>query len=135
MAIVAVLMDTSAAPGSKLDPELRAEIEKLAPGLEVGEVGESEIADNAVTNPKIKEGAVHSEQIGVGEVKAINLGAKQVQTAAIGDDQVTGRTAGLGVVTARDAGGNFIESEEWHGTAAAYALITTPSPNVTYFIT
>jgi hypothetical protein len=134
MAIVAVLMDTNAAPGAKLDPALRAEIEKLAPGLEIGEVGTDELADNAVTDAKIKEGAVHSEHIAEGEVKAINLGSKAVGTNALADDSVTGRTAGPGVVTAKDPAGNYIESEEWHGTAAAFAQINPRLPNVTYYV-
>ena len=134
MAIVAVLMDTTAAPGSKLDPELRAEIEKLAPGLEIGEVGESELADNAVTEGKIKEGAVHSEHIAEGEVKAINLGEGQVGTPALATDSVTGEKAGPGVVTAKDPAGNYIESGEWHGTAAQLAQINPRSPNVTYYV-
>lgn len=135
MAIVAVLMDTSAAPGSKLDPELKAEIEKLAPGLEIGEVGEQELADNSVTAPKIKEGAVGTEHIAEGGVHAINVAAGAIGTAALAADGVTGEKAGAGVVTARDAAGNYIESSEWYGTAAAYALIAAPDPNVTYYIT
>lgn len=134
MAIVAVLMDTSKPAGSKLDPALRAEIEKLAPGLEVGEVGEESLADNAVTSPKIKEGAVDTEHIAEGGVHAINIGAGEVHTAALAVDSVTGEKAGPGVVTAKDPGGNYIESGEWHGTAAQYAQITGPDPNVTYYI-
>jgi hypothetical protein len=134
MAIVAVLMDTSAAPGSKLDPELKAEIEKLAPGLEVGEVGENELADNAVTGPKIREGAVDTAQIAEGGVHSINLATGAVVAASIATDAVTGEKAGPGVVTAKDAAGNYIESAEWHGTAAQYAQITQPDPNTSYYI-
>lgn len=135
MAIVAVLMDTNAEPGSKLDPAMIAEIEKLAPGLEVGEVGEAELADSSVTHPKLDEGAVHSENIAEGEVKAVNLAASAVGTNALAGDSVTGEKAGAGVVTAKDSAGNYIESEEWHGTAAAFAQINPRNPNVTYYVT
>ncbi|QHB37775.1 tail fiber protein [Mycobacterium phage Imvubu] len=135
MAIVAVLMDTNAEPGEKLDPALRAEIEKLAPGLEIGEVGESELADNAVTSPKIKEGAVHTEHIAEAGVEAVNIKAGAVGTAALAGDSVTGAKAGAGVVTAKDPAGNYIESEEWHGTAAQFAQINPRNPNVTYYVT
>ena len=135
MAIVAVLMDTNAPPGSKLDPEMVAEIEKLAPGLEVGEVGEVEIADDAVTRPKIRAGAVGTAEIGEGEVKPPNIKAGAVGTAALADNAVTAAKAGAGVVTAVDAAGNAIESLEWHGTAAQLAQITTRDPNTTYYVT
>lgn len=135
MAIVAVLMDTTAAPGSKLDPEMKAEIEHLAPGLEVGEVGEAELAEHAVTQPKIAPGAVGTTEIAEGGIEAVNYAAGSVGSAALADDGVTGAKAGPGVVTAKDAAGNYIESSEWHGTAAAYALIETPDPNTTYYIT
>ncbi|QWY84384.1 hypothetical protein SEA_KNOCKER_42 [Mycobacterium phage Knocker] len=137
MAIVAVLMDTSAEPGSKLDPDMIAEIQKLAPGLEVGEVGELELANNAVTREKIDEGAVGSAEIGEGEVKPPNIEAGAVGENALADNAVTGAKAGAGVVTAVDAAGNFIESKEWHGTAAAFAQIAVNDrdPNTTYYVT
>lgn len=135
MAIIAVLMDTNAEPGQKLDPELIAEIQKLAPGLEVGEVGELELADGAVTRAKLREGAVGSPQIGEGEVKPPNIEAGAVGTNALADNGVTGAKAGPGVVTAVDAAGNFIESKEWHGTAAAFDQIAQRDPNTTYYVT
>ncbi|UXE04414.1 hypothetical protein SEA_FUNSIZED_43 [Mycobacterium phage Funsized] len=135
MAIVVLFMDTGAAPGAKLDPELIAEIQKLAPGLEVGEVGELELADGAVTAAKLREGAVGTVQIAEGGVGAANIAAKAVGTNALADDGVTGVKAGTGVVTAKDAAGNFIESSEWQGSAAAFAQIAQRDPNTTYYVT
>ena len=101
----------------------------------LGEVGEVEIADDAVTRPKIRAGAVGTAEIGEGEVKPPNIEAGAVGTAALADNAVTAAKAGAGVVTAVDAVGNAIESLEWHGTAAQLAQITTRDPNTTYYVT
>lgn len=134
MAITTVMFDTVAAPGSKLDPLVAAEVEHLAPGLQSGEVQETTLADGSVSNPKIKAGAVTSEKIAQGGVEAINLAADAVGTAALQDDSVTAAKAGTGVVTAYDGAGNPIESRDVYLTVAQYNAIETPDPNTTYYI-
>ena len=135
MAVTTVFFDTAAAPGSKLDPEMRAEIEFLAPGLEDGEVGNSQLADNSITTDKIAPGGVTGVDIAADTLVTENYGPGSVDTAALADDAVTAAKAGVGVKTAYDAAGNPIESKEVYLTSAQYNLITTPDPNTTYYIT
>lgn len=134
MAVTAVLMDTAAARGSKLDPDMKAEVEFLSPDIESGQVGETELALHAVSRDKIKPGAVGGAQIGANEILAENMGPDSVGSSALIADAVLGEHAGPGVVTAVDAAGNYIESTDWIGTAAEYAMIPTPSPNVNYYV-
>lgn len=135
MAITTVFFDTAAAPGEKVDPELRAEIEHLAPGLEDGEVGTAQLANDAVTTEKIAPGAVTGVEIGADAILTDNYQPGSVDTAALKDDAVTAAKAGQGVVTAYDAAGNPIESKEVYLTSAQYNAIVTPDPNTTYYIT
>ncbi|AGT12939.1 hypothetical protein KAYACHO_35 [Mycobacterium phage KayaCho] len=134
MAIVNVLMDTAAERGSKFDDETRAEIEFLSPDLEAGQVGEVELAAQAVSRAKIKLGAVDSPQIAENGVQAVNVAPLAVGTAALQPDSVTGEKAGPGVVSAVDASGAYIESKEWHGTAAEFQQIAQPDPNTNYYV-
>ena len=134
MAITTVFFDTAAPPGSKLDPEVAAEVEHLAPGLAPGEVGEAELADGAVAREKIKPGAVGTTELAAGGVEAENMAADSVPTAALQDDSVTAEKAGLGVSTAYDAAGNPIEDKRVYLTAAQYNLLSPPDPNTTYYI-
>lgn len=134
MAITTVMFDTAAAPGSKLDPLVAAEVEHLAPGLQAGEVNEAELADGSVTGPKIRAGAVDSTKIAAGGVEDVNMAADAVGTDALQDDSVTAAKAGTGVVTAYDGAGNPIESKDVYLTVAQYNAIVTPDPNTTYYI-
>jgi len=134
MALVSVLMDTAAPAGSKLDAEMAAEIEELAPGLDAQEVDEVALADGAVTTPKLHDGAVTSVKIGNNEVKAANIDNGSVDTAALQDDSVTAAKAGLGVVTAYDAAGNPVEDKKVYLTAAQYAALATKDPNTEYHV-
>ncbi|MBV9869127.1 MAG: hypothetical protein JO214_00650 [Frankiaceae bacterium] len=134
MAIVAVLMDTAAPPGSKLDPALRAEIEKLAPGLEVGEVDTAELADDSVTREKIHAGAVGTVEIATDGVEAANIKAGAVGTPELADDSVTAAKAGLGVSTAYDVAGNPVEDKKVYLTSAQFSALAVKDPNTTYYI-
>jgi hypothetical protein len=134
MAIAGVLFDTAAPSGSKLDAEVKAEVEAIAPGLAVGEVAEANLADGAVSRVKIKPGAVGTVEIATDGVEATNIKAGAVGTSELADDAVTAAKAGLGVSTAYDSAGNPVEDKAVYLTAAQYAAITTPDPNTTYYI-
>lgn len=138
MATTAVLFDTAAPAGSKLDPAVRAEVAEVAPGnLEPGEVDTIHLADESVTQDKIAPGAVGSPEIATGGVKAINLGAGEVGTDALADGAVTAAKTGVGVVTAYDNAGNPVSRKEVELTSAQYqALVTagTVDPNTRYFV-
>lgn len=138
MATTAVLFDTAAPAGSKLDPAVRAEVAEVAPGnLEPGEVDTIHLADESVTQDKIAPGAVGSPEIATGGVKAINLEAGSVGTAALAGGAVTAEKTGTGVVTAYDAAGNPVPRREVELTSAQYqALVTagTVDPNTRYFV-
>ncbi|QHB37345.1 tail fiber protein [Mycobacterium phage BirdsNest] len=134
MAITSVFFDTAAAPGSKLDPEVAAEVEHLAPGLEAGEVGETELANDAVTRDKIAPGAVGSVEIGADQVDTEHYAPDSVDTAAIAPDAVTATEAGIGVSTAYDINGNPIEDKRVYCTAAQYAALAVKDPNTEYLV-
>lgn len=135
MAIANVMMDTSAPVGSKLDSEVIAEIEEIAPGIPPdGTITEVKLHTQAVSKDKLKPGAVDSTIIANGGIKAVNYEGKSVGTAAIADGAVGADQAGTGVCTAYDAAGNPVESKRVYLTAAQYALIETPDPNTDYYI-
>lgn len=134
MATTSVLFDTAAAPGNKFDPEVVAEVEFLAPGIDVGEVGTTELADDAVTNAKIAPGAVGTVEIATDGVEAVNIKAGAVGTAELADDGVTAVKAGIGVSTAYDNAGNPVEDKKVYLTSAQYTALVTKDPNTTYYI-
>ena len=134
MAVTNVLMDTAAARGSKLDPEVQDEIKALGPGLEDGEVTEDTLALGAVTRDKIGSGAVGTAQIGAGQVTEANMAPLAVGSAQVKDDSLLGRHAGPGIVSAVDPDGEYIESKDWFGSYAEYTALVDPDPNITYFV-
>ncbi|AER48954.1 hypothetical protein SEA_DONNY_40 [Mycobacterium phage Donny] len=135
MTIANVMMDTAQPVGSKLDDEMIAEIEEIAPGIPPdGTITEAKLHAQAVSKEKIKPGAVDSTIIAEGGVKAINYESKSVGSAALADHSVGVLQAGTGVCTAYDAAGNPVESKRVYLTAAQYALIETPDPNTDYYI-
>jgi hypothetical protein len=134
MALTTVFLDTAAPVGSKLDPEMQAEIEELAPGIDAGEVGEVELADGAVTEDKLHEGAVTTTKIAEGGVEAINLAEGAVNEAAIAPDAVTAEKAGTGVCTAYDSAGNPVEDKKVYMTASEYSNLAVKDPNTEYHV-
>lgn len=138
MATTAVLFDTSAPSGSKLDPAVAAEVAAVAPGnLEPGEVDTLHLNDGAVTTAKLAPGAVTSTKIATGGVEAVNIAAGAVGSAAVAAGAVTAEKTGIGVVTAYDSAGNPVSRKEVEMTAAAYAALVTAGtvdPNTRYFV-
>ena len=135
MAIATVMMNTAAPAGSKFDPEVASEIAEVAAGtLEPNQVKEYNLDDDAVATRAIRAGAVTSDKIAQHAVTTTHYEAGSVDTAALGPESVTAAKAGTGVVTSYDAAGNAIASRDVYLTAAEYALISTPDPNTTYYI-
>jgi hypothetical protein len=124
-----VYFDTSAQPGEKLAPEVRAEIAKLVPpGLDDGEVTTSKLVNGAVTAPKIADGSVTSEKIGAGQVVTAHLADRSVGTAQLAAGAVTAAKAGPGVVTAHNpAGTTAIALDVAFMSDDAYAAISHDS--------
>lgn len=135
MAEYFVAFDTSAEPGERLAPEVRAEISEVAPStLNDEAVTEQKIAERAVTNPKLGLGAVHTENIGTGEVDTENIADKAVGRSQIDDDAVGPDQVGVGIVTAHDTDGNPVASDTVKMTAAQYEALPSPNPNTRYYI-
>lgn len=135
MAITAVMFDTEADEGSKLDPEVKAEIDFLAPStIDSKDIKENMLDDESVTHRAIAPGAVQSDSIAEHAVETINYAAGSVDTAALEDDAVTAAKAGTGVTTAYDHSGNPVEDKTVYLTAAQYAGIATPDPNTSYYL-
>jgi hypothetical protein len=135
MAITNVMLDTSKPLGEKLDPEMVAEIEDLAPGIPPdGTITEQKLADHSVTQPKIAPGAVGSPQIAAGGIEAENFAPGAVDTPALADGSVTDEKAGTGVATAHDPAGNPVTLDFVLIPNAAYQALTVLDPNVAYLI-
>jgi len=136
MTIANVMMDTARPVGEKLDSEMQAEIEELAPGIPPdGTITEAKLGLHAVTTDKIAPGAVGSAQVGNGALEAVNYAPDSVDTNAIAPGAVTATEAGTGVMTAHDAAGNPITLDAILITAAAYAALPGgPNPNKAYLI-
>lgn len=135
MATTAVMFDTGADPGEKLDAAVRAEIDELAPStIDTGDIHTNMLADQSVTKAKIYPGAVDQDVIAEGGVDSGNIAAGAVDTNALADDAVTAAKAGTGVVTAYDHADNPIASRDVYLSAAQYNAIISPDPNTTYNI-
>ncbi|WAB10715.1 hypothetical protein SEA_TOOJ_41 [Mycobacterium phage Tooj] len=134
MAVTAVLFETSGTRGNRLDPDVRDEIEALAPGLETGEVTTDKIANNAVTREKIDAGAVGSVELDDDAVKAQHIDDGAVGTPALAAGSVTSEKTGIGVVTAEDASGNPVEVKQVYMSVAQYNALATKDPNTDYYL-
>ncbi|OBC03386.1 hypothetical protein A5784_14235 [Mycobacterium sp. 852013-50091_SCH5140682] len=127
-------LDTEKPVGERLSPQMRAEIEEVAPsGLVNGAVTTAKLAEKAVATGKLADGAVTTEKIATNGVEAVNLAPGAVTTAKLDDDSVTAAKAGIGVVTAYDKDGNPVEAPIVFMTQTEYAAIT-PVPGVTYML-
>lgn len=125
----------NAPQGERLSPEVREEIEFLAPStLNDNAVSTVKIQDDAVTNAKIAPDAVHSEQILNGEVISSKLGPGSVTTPKIAAGAVTPTQAGQGIVTSTDTGGAPLTMSVIPISATDYAALVTPSPSVLYVV-
>lgn len=135
MAELLIGYDPTKPQGQRLAPEVRAEIELLAPSnIPNGGVTTSKIANDAVTQDKIGDGAVGPSQLAANAVTAVALATGAVTTVKLANAAVTSAKVGLGVMKAKDSTGNDIALTGVPVTAAQYAAITSPDPNVLYLI-
>ncbi|MHC9292072.1 phage upper tail fiber protein [Mycobacterium sp. LTG2003] len=131
--VVFIAIDLDAEDGEKFAPEVRAEIAAVAPSLLVnGAVTTVKLRDLAVTLEKLADGAVTSPKIAAGGVKAVNIDTGAVTSDKIDAGAVTAPKAGVGVVTAHDSSGTAITVDIVPITAADYAALSSPNPNVLY---
>jgi hypothetical protein len=133
MPITTVLLDTSQTVGNKLDPEMQAEIEAVAPSaLDPGEIQEVHFDDDVVSRRAIAPGAVGTVEIDTDGVDSPNIKAGAVGTSELAADSVTRDKAGAGVMTAADTAGNPITVEFVPITSVDYAALDPKLPNVLY---
>lgn len=127
--------DPTAEAGEKLAPEVRAEIEVLAPStLNDNAVTTPKIVDGAVTHAKLATDAVYSANIAAGEVDTINLAPDAVTADKIADGAVVPAATGVGVVTAQDSGGVATDLHLVPISVLDHAAIVTPDPTAVYLI-
>lgn len=138
MTVAAVLFDTAADPGQKLDPAVRAEIDEVSPSsVDAGDIETEHLADLAVTTAKINDGAVTSPKIATDGVKTSNIEDASVTTAKLANNAVTAAKAGTGISKAYDSAGNAIDNAFVYVTTEEYDLLDGGGdldPNVTYMI-
>ena len=136
MAELVATLDMTKPAGQRLAPQVRAEIEEVAPStLNDGQVTTAKLGDSAVTEAKIKAGAVTTTKIGTKAVKAANIDDDAVGTDQLADDAVTADKAGIGLVVGYDAAGNPIKFRLVPMTSAAYAALASKDPNTFYHLT
>jgi len=120
--------------GQRLAPEVREEIKLVAPStIAPGSVTDTDLADEAITTPKIHDGAVTDTKIANGAVKSAHLGAAAVTSSALANGAVTASKAGTGVVTGYDDDGNPITVKLVPMAATDYDP-GTADPDTIYFL-
>ena len=138
MAVGAVLIDTAAPVGERLDPLVRAEIDEVAPStVDANDIETEHLKDLAVTTPKLNNGAVTSPKIATKGVKTVNVDDLAIGEAQLKANAVTADKAGIGVSKAYDAEGNAVENAFVFVTTEQYDLLEADEeldPNVTYMI-
>ena len=131
-----IAYDPSQPAGQRLAPEVRTEIAVVAPStVNNGAITTAKLAPAAVTTDKITNAAVTSAKIAPSGVETSNIKDAAVTTPKLGDASVTRAKAAAGVVTSRDLAGNAFKIDMLPLTAAQYAAIPTPDPNILYLIT
>lgn len=135
MALIVFALDMSEPVGSRLAPELIAEIQAVAPSVVVnGSISTAKLADKAVEESKIADGAVTSPKIAQNGVDTINIADTAVTAEKLAEDSVTGRAIGVGAVRVVDSDDEEIALTIKFVTTTQYATIVSPDPNVEYHI-
>ena len=137
MADAIVWFDPSQPTGQKFtSPAVRAELASLAAAfIAPGSVGSTELAPGGVNNQALAAGAVTSDKIAANGVTNPNLADLSVTSRVLANGAVTLTQAGIGVLTVVNSSGDPINLQVQVVTAAQFAAITSPNPNVAYFIT
>lgn len=129
-----IFFDPSKDPGSKMAPEVAAEIAVLAPSTVTdGSISTEKLAEQAVTTVTIADQAVTAAKIADGGVGTTQLAPEAVTGAKIADDTITPTQTGTGVVTAVDSANAVVACTVKFVTAAQYSGLT-PDANTLYFV-
>lgn len=136
MADLLVAYDPTAPVGSRLAPEIIAEIQAVAPStVNDDSITEPKLANNAVSSRTLEDGAVETAALADDAVSGAKIGSKQVAAANIADDTIGPEQTGNGIPTVTDSSGNPVAANLEEISSAAYTALTTPDPNTWYFIT
>lgn len=119
--------------GSRLSPEIIAEIEIVAPST-VNDYSliEAKYADESVSHRALALGAVFSVNIMTGEVKTDNLADNSVTDTKLAPGSVRPNAAGPGIPTIYDFSNNPISVVFKDCTLAEYASVADPDPDTYY---
>lgn len=135
MAEVLIGIDLTQAAGSRLAPEVIAEVQFVAPStVNNGSITTNKLANGAVAEAKLADGAVSSGKLADGAVAAAKLADDAVTGTKLADGSVTPEKTGTGVVTAADHTGNDVGLRIVLLTSVQFASIT-PDPNTLYGLT
>jgi len=121
--------------GQRLAPEIRAEIELLAPvNIPTGAVDNTKLGDGSVDNRTIDDKAVDNPKLDDAAVDARVVAAKSITAAKLADGSVNNTHVDIGVPVSLDVTGDPVALIFTPCTAAEYAALSTPNPNTIYFI-
>ena len=135
MANLVVLLQTDQPVGQRLAPEVREEINEVAPStVNDGDVTTPKLRDGAVTEAKMAPGSVSRRTILPGAVGEANLDTGSVTTAKLDEQAVTPEKCAAGVVTAHNSDGSARPLDVVPIEAVDYAALTNPDPNTAYLV-
>lgn len=133
--VIGVLYDPDQPPGERLAPEVRAEINLVAPStVNDGDITTPKLRDGAVTGEKIEQATVTGDHLAPGAVGNTALANGAVTGGKVADHTLTDTQAGAGIATAHSATGQPIRLTLVPMTAVEYSAVTNPDPDTAYLI-
>lgn len=130
-----VAFDPDQPAGQRLAPEVRAEVETIAPAVPLdGAITTPKLANGAVTHEKLADGAVHGAKVAEKAIQTTHLDDGVVGEQQIADGAVTPAKTAAGVFTVFDGDGNPLDLHGVVVTATEMAQIADPDPNAMYFV-
>lgn len=133
--VIGVAYDPDQPAGQRLAPEVREEINLIAPStVNDGDVTTPKLRDKAVTREKIEVDAVGPDQLAAGSVGNTELATAAVTGSKVADHTLTDTHAAAGLVTAHGPDGQPIVLNLVPLTAVEYAAIANPDPDTAYLI-
>lgn len=134
--VIGVLYDPDQPPGERLAPEVRAEIDLIAPStVNDGDITTPKLRDRAVTGEKIEQATVTGDHLAPGAVGNTALANGAVTGGKVADHTLTDQHAAAGLTTAHNAAGQPIRLNLVPMTAVEYAALgNNQDPDSAYMI-